>query len=109
MYAGRFRCTPGDSGAREAIPVHAGADGEARVDHDQLRLSGIVIQRYECRAHVAGAGLATLIAAALVTGSKNLFSSTTVALMAYILALLVAVANGVAARIEDDETDWRRR
>jgi DUF1707 SHOCT-like domain len=58
---------------------------------------------------LATIGLPTLIAAALVTGSKNLFSSTTVALMAYILALLVAVANGVAARIEDDETDQRRR
>ena len=52
---------------------------------------------------LATVGLPTLIAAALVTGSKNLFSSTTVALMAYILALLVAVANGLAARIEDDE------
>jgi DUF1707 SHOCT-like domain len=58
---------------------------------------------------LATIGLPTLIAAALVTGSKDLFSSTTVALMAYILALLVAVANGVAARIEDDETDQRRR
>lgn len=62
---------------------------------------------------LATIGLPVLIAAALVTGSKNLFSSTTVALMAYILALLVAVANGIAARIEDDETsgpgDQRRR
>ena len=62
---------------------------------------------------LATIGLPTLIAAALVTGSKNLFSSTTVALMAYILALLVAVANGLAARIEDDNSgkpgDQRRR
>jgi hypothetical protein len=62
---------------------------------------------------LATIGLPTLIVAALVTGSKNLFSSTTVALMAYILAMLIAVANRVAARIEDDETsgpgDHRRR
>jgi len=34
----------------------------------------------------------------------GLFSSTTVAPEAYILALLIAMANGVAARIEDDDT-----
>ena len=53
---------------------------------------------------LATIGLPVLITAALVTGSKDLFSSTPLALMAYILALLIAAANGVAARLEDDET-----
>lgn len=62
---------------------------------------------------LATIALPTMIAGALITGNRNLFSSTTVALMAYILALLVAVANGLAARIEDDNSgkpgDQRRR
>jgi hypothetical protein len=62
---------------------------------------------------LATIALPAMIAGALITGNKNLFSSTTVALMAYILALLVAVANGLAARIEDDNSgkpgDQRRR
>ena len=53
---------------------------------------------------LATIALPTMIAGALITGNRNLFSSTTVALMAYILALLVAVANGLAARIEDDNS-----
>ena len=56
---------------------------------------------------LATIGLPVLITAALVTGSKDLFSSTPLALMAYILALLIAAANGVAARLEDDETGKR--
>src|SRR4029077_8969816 len=56
---------------------------------------------------LATIGLPVLITAALVTGSKDLFSSTPLALMAYILALLIAVANGVAARLDDDETGER--
>jgi hypothetical protein len=62
---------------------------------------------------LATIALPAMIAGALVTGNRDLFSSTTVALMAYILALLVAVANGLAARIEDDNSgkpgDQRRR
>ena len=62
---------------------------------------------------LATIALPAMIAGALITGNRNLFSSTTVALMAYILALLVAVANGLAARIEDDNSgkpgDQRRR
>jgi hypothetical protein len=62
---------------------------------------------------LATIALPAMIAEALVTGNRDLFSSTTVALMAYILALLVAVANGLAARIEDDNSgkpgDQRRR
>jgi hypothetical protein len=62
---------------------------------------------------LATIALPTMIADALITGNKDLFSSTTVALMAYILALLIAVANGLAARIEDDNSgkpgDQRRR
>jgi hypothetical protein len=62
---------------------------------------------------LATIALPTMIAGALITGDRNLFSSTTVALMAYILALLVAAANGLAARIEDDNSgkpgDQRRR
>ena len=56
---------------------------------------------------LATIGLPVLITAALVTGSKDLFSSTPLALMAYVLALLIAVANGVAARLDDDETGKR--
>ena len=62
---------------------------------------------------LATIALPAMIADALITGNRDLFSSTTVALMAYILALLVAVANGLAARIEDDNSgkpgDQRRR
>jgi hypothetical protein len=62
---------------------------------------------------LATIALPAMIAGALITGNRDLFSSTTVALMAYILALLVAVANGLAARIEDDNSgkpgDQRRR
>jgi len=58
---------------------------------------------------LATIGLPVLITAALVTGSKDLFTSTPLALMAYILALLIAVANGVAARFDDDETGKRGR
>lgn len=62
---------------------------------------------------LATIALPAMLAGALVTGNRDLFSSTTVALMAYILALLVAVANGLAARIEDDNSgkpgDQRRR
>ena len=62
---------------------------------------------------LALAAIALPHAPPLITGNRNLFSSTTVALMAYILALLVAVANGLAARIEDDNSgkpgDQRRR
>jgi hypothetical protein len=39
--------------------------------------------------------------------AEDLFGSTTMALMADVLALLVAVANVVAARIEDGETGQR--
>jgi hypothetical protein len=53
---------------------------------------------------LATIALPTMIAATLATRSKDLFSSTTLALMAYVLALLIAVANGIAARIDDDET-----
>ena len=58
---------------------------------------------------LATIGLPVLITAALVTGSKDLFTSAPLALMAYILALLIAVANGVAARFDDDETGKRGR
>ena len=62
---------------------------------------------------LATIALPTMIVGALITGNRDLFSSTTVALMAYILALLVVMANGLAARIEDDNSgkpgDQRRR
>jgi len=58
-------------------------------------------------------GLATIllpamIAAALHDRSQNLFSATVVLLMAYVLAVVIAAANVVAARFDDDRQRSRR-
>lgn len=52
---------------------------------------------------LATIALPIMIAEALATGSKDLFSGTTLALMAYILALRIALINVVCARLEDDD------
>jgi hypothetical protein len=52
---------------------------------------------------LATIALPIMIAEALATGSKDLFSGTTLALMAYILALRIALTNVVCARLEDDD------
>lgn len=52
---------------------------------------------------LATIGLPIMIAEALATGSKDLFSGTTLALMAYILALRIALTNLVCARLDDDD------
>lgn len=52
---------------------------------------------------LATIGLPILIAEALATGSKDLFSGATLALMAYILALRIALTNMVCARLDDDD------
>jgi hypothetical protein len=44
-----------------------------------------------------------MIAEALATGSKDLFSGTTLAMMAYILGLRIALTNVVCARLDDDD------
>jgi len=61
-----------------------------------------------------GLALATVIvpatiAAALLTRSKDLFSVTVVLLMAYVLTVLVAVANAVAVRFENEPPRGSRR
>ena len=47
--------------------------------------------------------LPIMIAEALATGSRDLFSGTTLALMAYILGLRIALTNLVCARLDDDD------
>jgi Domain of unknown function (DUF1707) len=54
---------------------------------------------------VATIALPAMIAAALVTGSQNLFSATIVPIMAYVMFMLIAAANVVASRLEDDSAD----
>ena len=54
-----------------------------------------------------GLGLATLIvpatvAGSVVTGSKDLFCVSVVLLMAYVLAVMVALANAIAVRFENE-------
>ena len=43
-----------------------------------------------------------MIAETLATGSNDLFSGTTLALMAYILGLRIALINLICARLDDD-------
>ena len=52
---------------------------------------------------LATIALPIMIAEALATGSKDLFSGTTLALMAYILGLRIALADVVCARLDDDD------
>ena len=52
---------------------------------------------------LATIALPIMIAEALATASKDLFSGTTLALMAYILGLRIALANVVCARLDDDD------
>ena len=52
---------------------------------------------------LATIALPVMIAEALATGSKDLFSGTTLAMMAYILGLRIALANVVCARLDDDD------
>jgi hypothetical protein len=52
---------------------------------------------------LATIALPIMIAEALATGSKDLFSGTTLAMMAYILGLRIALTNVVCARLDDDD------
>lgn len=56
---------------------------------------------------VATIALPTMITAALVTGSQDLFSATIVPIMAYVMFMLIAAANVVADRLENDYADKR--
>ena len=56
---------------------------------------------------LATVALPIMIAGTLVTGSKDLFSGTALALMAYIFALQIALANVVSARLDDDPDQAR--
>jgi hypothetical protein len=44
-----------------------------------------------------------MIAEALVTGRNDLFSGTTLALIAYILGLRIALINVICARLDDND------
>jgi len=52
---------------------------------------------------LATIALPIMIAEALATGSKDLFSGTTLALMAYILGLRIALTNVICARLDDHD------
>jgi Domain of unknown function (DUF1707) len=61
---------------------------------------------------LATIALPIMIVEALATGSKDLFSGTTLALMAYVLTLRIALTNAICARLDDDdpgETGGQRR
>ena len=51
---------------------------------------------------LATIALPIMIAETLATGSNDLFSGTTLALMAYILGLRIALINLICARLDDD-------
>ena len=57
---------------------------------------------------LATVALPIMITETLVTGSKDLFSGTALALMAYIFALQIALANVVSARLDHDDPDQAR-
>ena len=57
---------------------------------------------------LATVALPIMITETLVTGSKDLFSGTALALMAYIFALQIALANVVSARLDDEDPDQAR-
>jgi len=52
---------------------------------------------------LATIALPIMIAEALATGSNDLFSGTTLALMAYVLGLRIALINLICARLDDND------
>jgi uncharacterized protein DUF1707 len=56
---------------------------------------------------LAAVALPIVIAEALVTGSKDLFSGTTLALMACVLTLRIALTSVICARLERMGRDYR--
>ena len=105
--------------AGPAGPAAAKPAGETRLRRETGSARGTRPRRKPARVrdgppsnHMAlkcGLGLSTIvlpamIAATLHTKNQNLFSGTVVLLIAYFLALLVAMANSVASRYENESS-----